>query len=1087
MTKDRRLVRSVLTSGLVLPALFLVAVGTAPAQEPTHVVGQVQDSISQKPIAGVRVSVVGTAAGTVTDANGRYALNVPAGRDSLSFKRIGYRSLVRRVAPVVDVALSFQAMQLEPVVTTALGIERESRTLPYSAQSVSGEVLTNVPTTNVLSALQGNVAGLYVTNSSNPFGSSRIVSRGAGSILGQNQPLVVVDGIPIDNSAASNTGYGGGSLGGYDVGNAGADIDANNVESITVLKGPSAAALYGSRAANGAIVIKTKTGKGGPSQGFGVTAVFGTTTETPLRLPDYQNLYGQGFYGEFDFVDGNFGGQNDGADESWGPRLDNRTTGCVYPKDSTGNPIYAGGYDTSKPCRQFFGVGPWSAHPNNVRDFWNTGVMTNLNVAVTRSSERNNIRLSVGRTGEAGMYPNNSNTRTDLTLAGGTQMSDHWSAEAAINYINNAYQNQPAQAYEEIDPMQGFIWFGRQVDTRILKDNLYRDPNDPLTQQIVGGNPNMRTDAPIPYSWNYSYHPSPYWEATVKTTEYARDRGIGHAAVTYKLNDWLSVTGRTGRDWYQDHFRANYPVNNISPYYGGGLLDVAETHSETNSDFLITGTRPVFKDLTVTVNAGGNARVNDFRGSTGIVDRLVIPGVYTMANSDGTPTDSFHIEKKKVNSLYGLASFNYKNWLNVDVTGRNDWFSTLPKGQNSIFYPSVGGALIFTDALRVQSDVLSYGKLRASWTRVGNDTDPYQLSAVYSSGTAWGGQPTFTAPDRLPNANLKPEQTTGEEIGVDLGLFGNRLGLNATVYQKSTTNQILPVSISGATGYTQHVVNSGEVRNRGIELAATIRPIDRQTFRWDVVANWSKNSNKVLSLANGVQRIVVGNYWGVSVTADSGQPYGNLVGTQWQRDSLGRIVVYSSGGLQGLPVPGNVVALGNYNADWVAGITNTLTYKNLSLSFSFDGQFGGKVYSVTKWFGQYSGILQATLWGREKTWSDSVVVPNAVYQNGTPDTTRVLAQDYWHNTFYANEPGMVDASYLKLRELRLAYDLPPSLAQHLGFSAATVALVGHNLLLWSKQPTIDPETAFDTGNRQGVENGQLPTARSLGLTLSVRP
>src|SRR5437016_1474443 len=964
-------------------ALALVAPlpGMALAQEPTHVVGQVQDSSTQKPLASVRVTVVGTSVETVTEANGRYALDVPAGHDSLAFRRIGYRPVVRRVEPVVDVAMRFQAVELEAVtVTTALGIEREQRSLPYAAQTISADRLTQVPSTNVLGELQGNVAGLQVTNSSNPFGSVRVVARGGGSILGQNQPLIIVDGIPIDNSAATNSGYGpgaGSSMGGYDVGNAAADINANNIQSVTVLKGPNAAALYGSRAANGAIVIVTKNGRGGPSGGFGVTATFGTTLETPLRLPDYQNKYGQGFYGEFDFVDGNFGGQNDGADESWGPKLDNRTTGCVYPKDAKGNPIYTGGYDTSKPCRQFFGVGPWSAHPNNVRDFWNTGVNTNVNVAVTRASERNNIRLSVGRTGEAGMYPNNSNTRSDLTLAGGAQMSDRWSAEAAINYINNAYQNQPSQAYEEIDPMQGFIWFGRQVDTRILKDNLNRDPNDPLTKQIVTGNPNLRTDAPIPYSWNYSYHPSPYWDATAKTTDYARHRGIGHAAVTYKFNDWLSATGRTGRDWYQDHFRANYPVNNISPNPGGGLLDVAETHSETNSDFLVTGTRPVFKDLTVTVNAGGNARVNDFRGSTGIVSRLVIPDVYTMANSDGTPTDSFHVVKKKVNSLYGLASFNYKNWLNVDVTGRNDWFSTLPNGQNSIFYPSVGGAFIFTDALRVQSDVLSYGKLRASWTRVGNDTDPYQLAAVYASGTAWGGQPTFTAPDRLPNANLKPEQTTGEEVGVDLGLFDNRLGLNATVYQKSTTNQILPVSISGATGYTQHVVNSGEVRNRGIELQATIRPIERPTFRWDVTANWSKNTNKVVSLANGVQRIVVDNYWGVSVTADSGQPYGNLVGTQWQRDSLGRIVVYSSGGLQGLPVPGNVVALGNYNADWVAGITNTFTYKNLSLSFSFDGQLGGKVYSVTKWFGQYSGILQATLWGRENNWSDSVVVPNA--------------------------------------------------------------------------------------------------------------
>jgi len=336
----------------------------------------------------------------------------------------------------------------------------------------------------------------------------------------------------------------------------------------------------------------------------------------------------------------------------------------------------------------------------------------------------------------------------------------------------------------------------------------------------------------------------------------------------------------------------------------------------------------------------------------------------------------------------------------------------------------------------------------------------------------------------LPNANLKPEQTTGEEIGTDLGLFDNRVALNATLYQKSTTNQILPVSISGTTGYTQAVVNSGEVRNRGIELAATIMPIAQPEFGWSVVANWARNTNKVLSLYSGVERIVVGNYWSVNVTADVGQPYGNLVGTKWMRDDQGRIVVNN----KGLPIrDSKQVVLGNYNPDWVGGITNTFTYKNLSLSFSFDGQMGGRVYSVTKWFGQYSGVLQATLQGRENNWNDSMVVRNAVYQNGTPDTTRVLAQDYWHNTFYAQEMGIVDATYLKLRELRLGYRLPPSAARFLGFSVVTVALVGHNLLLWAKQPTIDPETAFDTSNRQGVENGQLPTARSIGFTLSLRP
>src|SRR5438445_11499300 len=870
MADNRWFVRFTLRLGLVLLGL---APALASAQAPTTVTGRVTASVGGSPLYGAIVSIPSLRVSGSTNGDGRYQLIVPAGTTgavTLTARLIGFKTQSVQVSltgPTVqqDLALEEGAIELESKVVTALGIEREQRSLSYAAQTISGDRLSDVRSNNVISSLQGKVAGVQVTNSANPFGSARIVVRGASSILGQNQPLIIVDGVPIDNSAASNEGYGPGSaydantsLGGYDVGNAASDINADNIASVTVLKGPNAAALYGSRAANGAIVYTTKSGRGAPQQGFGVTASFGATAEMPLRLPDYQNRYGEGFYGEFDFVDGNFGGINDGADESWGPKLDNRTTGCVYPRDAKGNPIVSAGYDTSKPCHQFFGVGPWSAHPNNVSDFWNTGVMTNMNVAVTKSSERNNVRLSVGRTGEAGMYPNNDNTRTDLTLSGGAQMSNHWSAEASIDYVNNIFQNQPQQAYEETDPMQGFIWFGRQVDTRILKDNLYRDLNDPLTQQIIKGDGLLRTDAPIPYSWNYSYHPSPYWEATAKTTDYARDRGIGHAAVTYKFNDWLSVTGRTGRDWYQDHYRANYPVNNISPFNGGGLLDVAETHSETNSDFLITGTRPLFKDLTVTVNAGGNARVNDFNGTAGIVSRLVIPGVYTLANSDGSPLVGFGVSKKKVNSLYGLASFNSKDWLNVDVTGRNDWSSTLPRNQNSIFYPSVGAAFIVTDALRVQSHLLSYAKVRASWTRVGNDTDPYQLAAVYGSGTSWGGQPTFTAPDRLPNANLRPERTTGEELGADLGLFDNRVALNATVYQKSTTDQILPVSIPTETGYTQHIVNSGEVRNRGIEIATTFRPIDRPAFRWEVVANWSKNSNKVLSLSNGVQRSVVG-------------------------------------------------------------------------------------------------------------------------------------------------------------------------------------------------------------------------------------
>ena len=1097
MTDNRWFFRSTLIFGLVLLGLVPAALR---AQEAPTVSGQVKASVGGAPLVGAIVSVPSLHLNATTDNEGKYRLVLPAGTTgavTLTARRIGFQTGVVQVtvsgaAVAQDITLQEGAIELQQVVVTALGIEREQRSLSYSAQTISGERLSDVRSNNVVSSLQGKVAGVQVTNSANPFGSARIVVRGASSILGQNQPLIVVDGVPIDNSAASNEGYGPGSayspttsMGGYDVGNAASDLNADNIASVTVLKGPNAAALYGSRAANGVIVYTTKNGRGAPQQGFGVTASFGATAETPLRLPDYQNRYGQGFYGQFDFVDGNFGGTNDGADESWGPKLDGRATGCVRVAGDTsigvGAPVT---YDATHPCNQFFGAGPWTAHPNNVRDFWQTGLMVNANIAVARSSDRSNVRLSVGRTNESGMYPNNTNNRTDIALSGGTQVSDHWSAEASVNYINDGMKNQPAQAYEEIDPMQNFIWFGRQVDTRLLQQNLYRNPNDPLTQQILNGVPGLRADAPIQYSWNYSYHANPYWMAGVKTTDYSRNRGLGHAAVTYKVNDWISVTGRTGRDWYQNQFRANYPVNDISPFFQGGLLDVGETRSETNNDFLVTANRSLTPTLTLTVNAGGNQRKNDFITNIGEVNGLSVPGVYTLSNSNGQPYAAVLQNHKRVNSLYGSASFGYREWLTVDVTGRNDWSSTLPKGANSLFYPSLGAAFIFTDALRLQSSWLSYGKLRASWTRVGNDTDPYQLAAIYDCNP-WGGRPSCASADRLPNPNLRPEQTTGEEIGADLGFFRDKLILNATVYQKSTTSQILPVSISATTGYTQKVVNSGEVRNRGIELALTTTPIERGDFRWNVVANWSKNSNRVLSLFNGVSQIIVGSFWNVNVTADVGQPYGNLTGYKWQRDAQGHIVV----GDDGLPYrDASQVALGNYNPDWVGGITNSISYKRFNFSFSLDGQYGGQVYSVTKWFGQYSGVLANTLAGRELDWNNpGYIVPNAVYSNGQPDTTHVLAQDYWHNTFYAQEPGIFDATYFKLREARLAYALPPSVSRFLGFSDATFSVVGRNLILWAKQPTIDPETAFDTGNRQGVENGQLPTARSIGFTMSVRP
>jgi len=1051
----------------LLTGLALLALVPAAARAQTRVTGQVTDAGTLRPLAGAQVVVKGTSVGVLTDVRGRYTLAVPAGRDSLAFTYLGYSTVTRAVAPVVNVSLQVEAVSLAGVVVTALGIEREKRSLPFSAQTVSGDRLAAIPTGNALSALQGEVAGIGVTQSSAPGGTARIVIRGASSITGENQPLIVVDGVPIDNYAPSNDGNGGtgNPTGGFDVGNAGADINPNDIASVTVLKGPNAAALYGSRAANGAIVITTKSGAGMPiDKGWGVSATIAGQLETPLRLPDYQNQYGQGYGGEFQFVDGYGGGINDGADESWGPKLDGRL------------------------IDQFFGKQqPWVAHPDNVRSFFNTGGVANVNVAVARATERNNVRLSFGRWDENSMYPTNHNIKTDVGLNGGMQLSDRLSTDAALDYIVDNRADMPGQGYEEINPMQGFTWFGRQVDMKLLKQTVILDPTNPMYNTIANG-AGFRTDAPIPYSWNYSYHPNPYWMATVKKTSFDRNRLLGHAALTYKFNDWLSVTGRSGRDWYTQHTRVNYPVNDISPINNGGLLDNVQARTESNSDILATANRSLTKDVTLTLNAGANARRSDYTSNKGVVTALVVPGVYTMENSNGVPSTTIYNTSKKVNSAYGSANANYKGWLSVDLTGRNDWSSTLPKGANSFFYPSVGGAFVFTDALGIKSNILTSGKLRASWTRVGNDTDPYQLAAVFAAGTAWGGLPTFTVDNRLLNPALKPEETTGQEIGTDLGLFNDRLVVNATLYKKQTKNQIFPVTISSATGSTSSVVNAGNMQNTGIELEANFTPVQMANgFRWNIIANWSKNDNKVVSLYGSTGRVVIGNYWNIAVTADTGQPYGNFVGKTFKKDSLGRVIVSNTTGLPLTDATQRV--LGNYNPEWVGGITNTFSYKAVTLSVLFDGQYGGQVYSVTKWFGDYAGVLAATLKGREQDFcSPGLIVPNSIRADGQPNTKTVCPENYWHQTFYSDQTAIVDATYMKLRDARLSFNLPPRLVQRMGFSQATFSLVGHNLALWTKgQNTIDPETNFDAGNRQGVEAGQFPTARTIGFTLSVRP
>jgi TonB-linked SusC/RagA family outer membrane protein len=1052
---------STLRRAFIMGAFLLVPTWLN-AQE-SRVAGQVMADDTGRPLAGVQIMVKGTTVGTLTDGSGNYTVRVPTGANTLVFSFIGFRTVEREITgPVINVTLTREAIGLEGITVTALGITREKRSLGYSVQNVSAEQISDVPKLNIVDALQGHVAGVKITSSNNPGGSSRIVIRGASSITGNNQPLFIVDGVPIDNTARSNAGGGNATGGGYDYGNNAADLDPNLIESISVLKGPNAAALYGSRAANGAVVITTKRGHAGG--GLGITATVGTMFETPLKLPSYQNLYGQGFGGEFSWLDGAYGGVNDGADESWGPRLDGRLI-CQYNSPGAG----------TANCQPT----PWVAQPNNVRDFFDTGVTSNVTVALARSDDRSNVRLSATSMQMSGMYPSNRIERLSASLAGGLKVTDRLSADGTINYMQNEARNRPGTGYSGNNVMQQFVWFGRQVNINDLRANYACAPNDARGPCQQGNEW---------YNWNYSYHDNPFSIARENRNRDVTDRVIGHLALSYALTDWLSGTVKSGTDYFDEKRKRQYAWG----HFGGGnpkgaFADETLWNRETNTEVLFTAMRGLAEDLTLTMNAGANRRDEEYKLNHVSVTQLSVPGIYTLSNAGVVPTTQDFTSRRRVNSVYGAANLNFRNYLSVDVTGRNDWSSTLPEGNNSYFYPSISSAFVFTDAFGLDLPLLSSGKVRASWTRVGNDADPYQTSGVLAAGTQWGGIPAFSIPNTIPNVDLKPEETTAWEVGADLGFLNERVGFVATYYDNTTVNQIMGVQISRASGFTNQVLNAGEVRNWGTELLLTANPVRLEnSFRWDMTLNWAKNNSEVVDLYGDLQTLVLGTYWSLNIEARKGEPYGVMFGNGYLRDeATGKIMVNNAG----RPIRDtNRKVLGNYNPDWTGGLLNRFSYRNMDLSVLFDMQQGGDVFSVTNYFGNYAGVLESSLEGRENDLCDPGVLVDGIRQSdGQPNNTRICPETYFGGLYGNHESAIYDASYIKLRELKVGYTLPASFMNRLGFASANVAVVGRNLFLWSDTPNIDPETAFSAGNVQGLEFGQFPSARSVGFTVTVRP
>jgi TonB-linked SusC/RagA family outer membrane protein len=1064
-----------LFAGMAGLVLALGSPSQASAQNPTTLTGKITDKAGL-PVANTSVMIEGTSYVALANAEGRYTLSVPASRTGAAVaiaRHLGYRSMRENVTLnggtiTLDFSLTAQPTQLGEVVVTALSQQREKATIGTAQQTVSTEQLGQ-QAPNLIAAMSGKVAGLQIQNSGNMGGSSRIVIRGAGSILGNNQPLFIVDGSPISNDGFSTAS----ASGGRDYGSAISDINPDDIQSLTVLKGPNAAALYGSRASNGAIVITTKNARS-MLRGTKFSLTSRLTSDQMSIFPKYQNQYGQGFGGEFDYVDGSGSGTNDGADESWGPKLDGRTTGCVFGATP-------GVYDTSRPCNQFNGKGlPWIAHPDNVSNFFRNGYTFSNSVNASGSMDNSAARLSMTKDETQGIVPNSSLSRLGGSLSASTTIRERLTVGGNLQYTQTKGMNRPENGYTEGNPFMTFTWFGRQVDVDALRDKFYNT-----------NSPYGFADGSL-FNWNDNYHRNPYWQYAKNPAPDSRDRVIAQINANYQFNTWLTGLVRGGADTYrqtQDAMFAAGNIDNASPSYNGGFTHDMSRARESNLEGILTAHRAM-SSVDLTVNYGGNIRRTDRNVDSYRTNSILVPEVYNLANSAIPPTITNGESHQAVNSMYGSAVATFNNVFTLEGTARNDWSSTLPKENASYFYPSITGSLLLSDMMPAMTSngLLSYLKLRGSWAKVGSDAGPYQLQTVYvGNANKFGGLAQFSLDNQSANANLKPEQTTGREAGLEFGLFNDRVTVDATYYQKITRDQILPLTVTPSSGFSAAVINAGQVSNRGIEASVSGRVMRMANgFEWNTSVNYLKNKNRVDELAPGLTALRIATQWGAEIQAREGEPYGVLWGKYWERDSASGKILTSGG----LPIgsSGSKI-LGNVNPDWTGGWTNEFRFKRWTLTSLLDMRQGGENFSIGNWWGMYAGILESTLEGREQDWNKPGRIVDGIDEDtGLPNTVVVTAEDYGHNLYPTAEPAVFSTGFVKLREVRLGWDIPQKYIQRMRLSAAQLTFVGSNLMTWTKFPNYDPENATNAGNAgQGFDMGALPSTRNLGFHLTITP
>jgi len=1116
------------------------------------ITGAVTSAEDGSPIPGVSIVVRGTTIGTITDVDGNYSLAVPENAIKLMFTFVGMKTVEETIGgrSVIDVTLEVDILGLEEVVVTSLGITRQKKALGYSVQDVSGDELTTARESNVVNSLQGKLAGVQISNSSgNVSSGSRIIIRGMSTLTGNNMPLFVVDGVPIINAYSGTGERTVGAYDGTDYGNSTMDVNPSDIESISVLKGANAAALYGSRAVNGVVMITTKSGKikPGARKGLGISFESNWMWSNPLKLPEFQDKYGQGYDGEFAYVDGDWSGANDGIDESWGPRLDYvvqpgdldpptdptdpSTAGRLYWTVVEGIPQTVGQLlvlpQFDSPYDPVTGVRtptPWISHPDNVKDLFQTGLTATNTLTLQGADDKANFRLSVGNQDVKGMLPNTDLKRNNVTFSAGLNVTAKFRVNASANYISNKSDNIMTAGYTSAGVFQSTCqWFGRQVDMLDLKERW--EEIDPVTNE--------------PYNWNHSYHDNPYWTLYKNTNSRDRDRLIGNVNFRYDFTTFLGLEGMVGNDVYSQKIterRAkgshDWPEGRFSSYLTTRNQMIARTQLNFNKDF---------GDFSVVALVGGEYNHYNYHQNNTFVSELIIPDLYAVSNAAAPATTGMSETHTELQSAFATANLGFRSYLFLDLTARNDWSSTLPADNNSYFYPSVALGFVVTEALGLQSNILSYAKLRASYAEVGGSAGAYALKGTYDASNPFRGNPSLSYGNTLPPLGLMPQKKKSIEAGIDLKFLSNRIRLDATYYKENTTNQIMNISISRMTGFNNQTINAGNIQNQGVELTLRLTPVQISDFRWDIMVNWATNKNKVIELTEGIDDLYLySGSWGTRVYARVGEPYGQLMGNDIVRENAvihyrddaetitdyveytGRPVVqdslisasnYNASLLGRLIQTPQMTLLGNVTPDWFGGVNSALSYKDFNFSFLVDFRKGGVQYSVTDWFGAYAGVTAETAATnangknvRDPVADDGGVLVDGVYgtvkSDGTPQFTDASGNDVttpventtyvgaltYYETDYWGKPGLsvFDASFVKLREVILGYTFHDiSALQKAGISSINFSLVGRNLwLIHSNMPHVDPENAISAGNTSlGMNTTPIPSARTFGFNL----